>query len=158
MTDLPPSMIGPVRLAEGTPNGFLVSHRPAGAKMLTLNWDDEIYAMHLDGDRPFRYFPLNRGVAVRGALIKEVEFRVDVTSAYNAVERQDPLGALILTGGQLYVIAVLIGDGWADPVEVPLWGEFDPGTGGEKVGFTRWGIVARDGAKLLSLFSHECAT
>jgi hypothetical protein len=155
MTDLPASLIAPVKITAGSPNGFLVAHKPAGVRMLALEWEGQVYAMYLSGDYAFRYFPVRAGVSLRGALVSTVEFRVDLTSAYDAMQKQDPLGALVLNDGQLYAIGILMGDGFADPVEVPLWGKFSAGTNGEKVGFTKWSIVVREGDKSMVLFSHE---
>ena len=125
--------------------------------MLSWDWEGQVYALYLSGDYAFRYFPVKAGVSLRGALVSTVEFRVDLASAYDAVQKQDPLGALVLNDGQLYAIATLMGDGFADPVEVPLWGKFKAGTVDEKIGFTRWSIVAPDGDDSVKLFSHEAA-
>lgn len=154
MTELPASLFVPTRLTANSAAGFFLPHKPAGEFMLALKWDDEVYAMYLTG-WPFHYFPITPRVSARGTLVAGVEFRVELESRYDAVSMSDPLGALVVSGGQLFIVGVQMGDAYAEPLEVPLWGEFEAGSSEEKVGFARWSIAVRDRDELLTIWSKN---
>lgn len=48
-----------------------------------------------------------------------------------------------------------LGDGFGDPVDVPLWLELNEYSPEEKVGFSRWSIAACDRDKRVMLWSKK---
>ena len=142
---VPISQVTPVRVGGDTPEGVLLSYRATDPMMVITQWGDKAHLIHLDGRAAFTHFTIGPGMSVRGMVISEAEFIVDVTSRYDAVQSSDPIGALVLKGGTLFIIATKAGETFGDAHEVPLWGEYESGTEHEAVGFERWSIVVRDG-------------
>ncbi len=102
-----------------------------------------------------RYFPIRADVSISGVVAQGGEFLVDVSSRYDAVQRTDPLGALVLRGGKAFIIGTPVGDTFADTAPVPLWGEFDGDDEDEAVGFARWSLAIRDGDDVFELWRQE---
>lgn len=155
LRQLSPRLIEPLRVGGDTPNGLFLPYKPVGTQALTVQWDGQVYILTLNGDFPFRYFSPSAGALFRGALIRSAEFRVDLDSMYDAVREFDPIGAITLENGGLCIAAAPAGRGVSDPVDVPLWGEFQTGSSAEKIGFTRWRVVVRDNEEVVTLFEHD---
>ena len=154
MIDLPLSLVRPVRLSDATPAGVFLSHKPSDPLMLAFPWGGKAHLMHLEGKHAFTHFTLQPGYSARGTVITEIQFLVDLSSRYDAVEKHDPLGALVLRDGDLFVIGQKAGDTFSDPHEVPLWGDYEDGTSEEAVGFARWSIFVRDGKERKIIWSQ----
>jgi hypothetical protein len=152
MTEVPISLVAPVRLSKATENGVFLSHKATDPVMLTFQWGDKAHLLHLDGKHAFAHFAVEPGYLARGTLLTEVDFIVDLSSRYDAVKQSDPKGALVLKDGELFLIAERAGDAFGDPHRVPLWGEYGEGTSEEAVGFTGWRIVARDGDERITIW------
>lgn len=157
MVEVPLSFVAPVRLSDDAPNGIFLSHKPSDPTMLTFNWGGKVHAMHLEGERAFTHFTISAGYSARGTLISKIEFIVDLSSRYDALEKSDPIGSLILQDGELFVIGKKAGDSFGEPHEVPLWGEYDHGTAEQKVGFANWSIVIQDGDERKTIWSKGAA-
>lgn len=153
MVNVPLSSVAPIRISGTTPNGVFLSHKASDPLMLTWIWEGNPYVLRLEGQDAFRYYPIKAGYSARGSIINDIEFIVDLSSRYDAVQQSDPLGALVLQDGSLYVVAVNAADQFADPVDVELWGDFPGGSKDEKVGFARWSIALRDGDQRIPLWS-----
>lgn len=153
--DIPLRLLKPVKLNETSGlSGFLWPIRKNLPPGLVVDWDGKPYAIYLEGQAPLRFFPIKLDVSLRGLLIEKVEFIVDVTSRYDAVQISDPMGALVVKGGRAYLMAVPFNNGFADPGYVPLWGEYEAGTEEEAVGFYRWKLIARDEDRIIELWSQ----
>lgn len=153
MDELPISLISPVRLTAETPNGIFYPFRPSGEIMLAVVWEDQPHLLHLTGERAFACFPLRPSYSAKGAIITDIQFRVDLSSRYDAERETDPLGALVVQNGRASVIAYQMGDGFGDPIDVPLWLELGAWSPDEKIGFSRWSIAVRDDDKRVTLWS-----
>ena len=155
-TNIPLRLLRPlkVRKASGV-NGVLWSFRSNLPPTLLLNWDGEQYAIYLGGRYPMSYFPIKADVSLSGVVAQGGEFLVDVSSRYDAVQRTDPLGALVLRGGEAFLIGTSVGDTFADTVPVPLWGQFDGDDEDVAVGFARWSLIIRDGDDVFELWRQE---
>jgi len=143
-----------VRKTSGV-NGVLWSFRSNLPPTLLLDWAGEQYAIYLGGQYPMRYFPIKADVSISGVVAQGGEFLVDVSSRYDAVQRTDPLGALVLRAGKAFIIGTPVGDTFADTAPVPLWGEFDGDDEDEAVGFARWSLAIRDGDDVFELWRQE---
>lgn len=153
MVDVPLNSVAPIKISDSSPNGIFLSHKVSDPLMLTWNWEGKPYVVRLEGQDAFHFYPIKADYSARGSVISDIEFLVDLSSRYDAVQTSDPLGALVLQDGTLFIVAVKAGDPFADPVDVELWGNFQEGSGEEKVGFARWSIVLRDGDRRLPLWS-----
>ena len=150
-SNIPLRLLRPLKLRKtSNVSGVFWSFRTTMPPMLLLNWDGAQYAAYLGGDRTMSYFPINPDVSLGGVVAQGGEFLVDVSSRYDAVQRIDPLGALILRGGKASLIGAPLGQAFADTVPIPLWGEFDSAGEDEAVGFTRWSLIIRDGSDVLN--------
>lgn len=153
--DLPLKLLQPIKVGrQGGAHGLLW---PSGANMppaLLVDWDGAQFLIPLHGRAALRFLPVRADTSLRGALVAGGEFVVDLTSRYDAVQKNDPLGALVLMDGRAHLSAAAANDGFGDSVLVPLWGEFEPGTEGEAVGFTSWSLVVRHGHDLFELWRH----
>ena len=158
MTEIPLTLVGPVRVSAETPNGLFLPYGANEPPMLVWNWGNKAHLVRLEGQHAFEYGQVGPGYVARGALITEIELRVDITSRYDALNKSDPLGALVLQDGQIYLIASKAGDPFGDEHEVPLWGGFNTGTKEEKVGFSRWSLAVRDSDKVIIMWSAASVT
>jgi hypothetical protein len=154
MNQIPLSLIAPIRLTGEAPSGIYYPFKPFGVTMLATVWDGKPHIMYLNGEKPFACFPLQVGYSARGSIIRNVEFHVDLSSQYDAVQESDPLGALIIQDARAFVMAFRPG-GFEDPFEFPLWGEFESWSKEEKLGFSRWSISVRDGQDRIVLWSSK---
>lgn len=143
-----------VRKASGV-SGVLWSFRSNLPPTLLVDWEGEQYAVYLGGPYQMRYFPIKADVSLSGVLAQGGELLVDVSSRYDATQRTDPLGAVVLRGGKAFLIGTPVGDTFADTASVPLWGEFDGSDGDEAVGFSRWSLIIRDGDDVYELWRQE---
>jgi hypothetical protein len=153
---LPLSRVEPLRIRSKVlleHPGLFRTFRAVDGPLLAFNWGEEPRLMTLEGEYAFHHFELQLGHSMPGILTTDIEFRVDITSRYDAVTKADPLGSLILSEGKLFVVAMKSGNQFGEPHEVPLWGEYPEGTPETKVGFTRWEIIARDGDDHVTLWS-----
>jgi len=153
--DIPLRLLKPVKLNQTTGlTGLLWPIRNNLPPALIVDWGGKPYALYLEGQAPLHFFPIKLDVSLRGLLIEQTEFVVDVTSRYDSVQKSDPLGALVVKDGRAYVMAAPLNDGFADPAYVPLWGEYEEGTADEAVGFYRWRLIARDGDRIIELWTQ----
>jgi hypothetical protein len=152
MTEIPLSLVAPVRLAPDTANGFLLPHKKSDPPFLAFRWEGQPHLLRLGPPDTFFYYPIKQGYSATGTMISDTEFIVDLDSRYDATHESDPLGALVLADGKLSVVAIRAGDTFGDPGEIPLWGEFQKGSKEQKVGFGRWRIVAQHGDEQISLW------
>ncbi len=156
---IPLRLLKPIKLnkASGT-TGLLWPLRQNLPPTLLVDWDGSQYALYLSGPHLMEYFPIKADISMRGLLIEEAEFVVDVTSRYDAVEKNDPRGAIVLRDGKTYIVGVGLGETFADPVLLPLRGDYDTGTQDEAIGFTRWTMIARDGDATITLWKQDSGT
>lgn len=143
-----------VRKASGI-NGVLWSFRSNLPPALLLDWEGEQYAIYLGGRYPMRYFPIKADVSLSGVVAQGGEFLVDVNSRYDATQRPDPLGALVLRGGKAFLTGTSVGDTFADTASIPLWGNFNGDDEDVAVGFARWSLITRNGDDVFELWRQE---
>jgi hypothetical protein len=153
---IPLRLLKPIKLNKTSgATGLLLPLRKNLPPTLLINWDGSQYALYLGGAQPMGYFPIKPDISMRGLLIENAEVVVDVTSRYDAVQQNDPRGAIVLRDGKSYIVGIGLGDTCADPVLVPLWGEYDTGTQDEAIGFTRWTMIALDGDTTIALWEQD---
>jgi len=125
---------------------------------LVVDWDGETHLIHLAGTDLFKEAGIDVGRSISGGMINDIEYRVDVTSLYNSVERADPAGALVLKAGELHLYCSRLGDRiHYDPHPVPLGKGYLVGAAEEACGFTRWSIAIREGDESRIVKSFEAA-
>jgi hypothetical protein len=106
----------------------------------------------------FKEAPIEIGHPIRGLIINDIEFRVDVTSRYDSGHVWDALGALILKDGELSIFCQKLGDQLNnDPYPVPLRAGYLVGVPNEVCGFTRWSVAIQDGDQTKVIQSFEAA-
>ena len=160
--DVPLSLLAPARLTKQTSAALcglffpFEARRPMG---LVVDWDGETHLIHLEGDYIFKEAGIDVGHTIRGAVINEIEYRVDVTSRYKQGESWDPAGALVIRNGELYLYCSRLGDQFHyDPHPVPLGNGYMLGTPEEACGFKRWSIAIRDGQNSKVVRSFEAVS
>ena len=157
--DVPLSILAPAKLVKQAsaescglffPHG---SHLPIG---LAVDWDRETHLIHLDGPYAYQEGVIDIGQTIRGAVISQIEYRVDITSRYKSGEAWDPAGALLIKNGELYLFCSNLGEQLHyDPHPVPLGEGYMPGALDEGCGFKKWSIAIQDSGKPKVLRSFE---
>lgn len=144
LKDIPTSLIAPVRLgreAIETACGLLFPHGKHLPVGLVVGWEGITHLIYLEGEFAFREAPIDVGSSIRGLVINDLVYQVDLTSAYNALNEYDPDGALVMQGGRLFLACRRLGDPFNnDSRLVPLGQDCPPGGAEESCGFTRWSI------------------
>lgn len=149
MIEVPVSLLAPVKLGklamEGV-SGLFFPHRTNFPVSLVVPWNGDTHLVHLAGPYAFKEGQVGMGNPIRGVIVRDIDYRVDVSSAYNSGEQFDPPGALILKDGELSISCQKLGNQFADdPYPMPLKAGLLPGGAEEACGFTRWSIVVQDG-------------
>jgi hypothetical protein len=149
MIEVPVSLLAPVKLAKQAAEevaALFFPHRKNLPLGLVVPWNGDTHLVHLVGPYAFKEGQVWMGNPIRGVLLRDIEYRVDATSAYNSGEQFDPPGALILKDGELSISCQKLGEQFADdPYPVPLKAGLLRGSAEEACGFTRWSIVVQDG-------------
>ena len=154
--EVPLRLLKPIRLDKvGRAKGFLWPLRKNLPPTLIIDWDGAQYALYLGGPHPMGFFPIKPDISMRGLLIEDAEFIVDVASKYDAVQTLDPRGAIVLRDGEASICGIALGEAFSDPVMVSLWGDYNIGTKDEAIGFTRWTLIVRDGDDTITLWKHD---
>ena len=157
--DLPVSAVAPVRLGKDADQkscGLFLPYRTNLPLGLVVDWNSEKHLIHLDGSYAFKEAAVGIGNPIRGIVVNDIEYRVDVTSHYNAEQEFDPAGALVLKGGELFLCCRILGDQYHDdPHRVPVASGYLEGNAEEACGFTRWSIAVREGDKVKVVRSFE---
>jgi hypothetical protein len=157
--ELPLSLIIPAKLnKQAAPEtcGLFFPHGTSLKLGLSVNWNGETHLIHLDGAHLFKEGEIAMGHPVRGVVITDFEYRVDLASRYDASNAYDPAGALVLREGKVVLFCHKLGDQHHnDPHAVPLATGVLPGSAEEACGFTRWSIAIRDGDKTKIFRSFE---
>jgi hypothetical protein len=155
--NIPLSRLKPIKANKVTAeNGFLWPLRSNLGSMLMVDWEGSQYALYLSDPGTMKFFPIKPDISLRGFMVDECDFVVDVTSGYDAVQKEDPLGAIVLKNGAAFISAKSL-DQFSEPVLMPIWGEYDAGTEDEAIGFTRWSLVIHDEDRIIELWKHEGA-
>lgn len=153
---VPLRLLKPIKLNKASGStGLLWPLRKNLPPTLLIDWDGCQYALYLGGPHSMGFFPIKPDLSMRGALIDNAEFVVDVTSRYDAVQQQDPRGAIVLRDGKSFIVGIALGESFADPVPVPLWGDYEAGTRDEAIGFTRWSLITRHGDTTITLWKQD---
>lgn len=149
--ELPISMLAPVRVGKTATNescGLFFPYLNL-ALGLVIDWEGDTHLIHLDGPTLFKEGPIGIGNPIRGVVINDLEYRVDPTSRFKPHQDLDPPGALVLKGGNLYLMCLRHGREIDDePYEVPVAAGFRVGGTEESCGFTRWSIAIREGEQV----------
>ena len=157
--DVPASLIAPVKLSQDAAKascGLFFPYRTNLPTGLVVEWEGDTHLIHLEGSLAFQEGAVGIGNPIRGVVINDVEYRVDLTSRYNSVERGDPPGALVLKAGALYLCCTKLGDQFhGGPYLVPLGGNYQKGGADEACGFTRWSIAVRENDEVKVILSLE---
>ncbi len=129
------------------------SGKPIG---LAVDWDGETHLIHLDGPNLYHEGGIDIGHSIRGAVVSEIEFRVDAESRYNSGMEWDPAGALVVKDGQLFLYCLKLGDQFHDdPRPLPVGGGYRVGAADEACGFKKWSIAIHDCGRLKVLRTFE---
>lgn len=135
--------------------GLFQHHRANLPPSLIIDWDGDAHCFYLEGQHANRFFKIDMRNKTRGFLIRNPSITVDLESAYDAVEKWDPLGALVVANGNAYIVGCPFGDGFADPVRVPLWKAGMQGSQREAVGFRSWKLVLTEGDREIELWRQS---
>src|SRR6185437_14228102 len=111
--DVPLSLVVPARLSKQASRascGLFFPYATRPPMGLVVDWDGETHLIHLAGTDLFKEAGIDVGRSISGGMINDIEYRVDVTSLYNSVERADPAGALVLKAGELHLYCSRLGD------------------------------------------------
>ena len=124
VSEIPIGLVAPVKLKKdpvAKACGLLFPygrHLPMG---LVVDWEGTTRLIHLIGEHAYSEGSIDVGQHIRGVVINELEYLVDLTSAYNALNAGDPAGALVMQGGKLYMACRRLGDAFLnEPRLVPL--------------------------------------
>lgn len=152
----PVRLIKPVSIRQGFgESGFFIPHRKQYPSALIVDWSGKTSLIFLSGENKFNFFSQEINSApLRGVLIADCEFVVDVASHYDSVAENDPLGALVINDGGIHLIAARLNQGFADPVLVPLWGDFTEGSKDEAIGFAKWSLIRKDGDDVHTIWTN----
>lgn len=146
--DLPLTKVAPVQITQqgdDALSGLFFPYRANLSVDLATNWEGRTHLVHLAGDYAFQEGAVGINSPIRGILVREIEYRVDVTSRYNSTEAQDTPGSLVLKHGQLFLMATRLGDKIDnDPYGVPIAQGFDAGAAEQACGFRRWSIAIQE--------------
>jgi hypothetical protein len=155
MVDLAIEHIEPTVVQGIGHTGLFFHHRSNLPQSLIIDWEGRAHCFYLEGQHANKFFPIDAWGKARGFLIRNPRILVDPASAYDAVEKWDPLGALVLTDGCVHIVGCPFGNGFADPVRVPLWKAGIHGTPGEAVGFRSWKLTLEEGGREVVLWRQE---
>jgi hypothetical protein len=157
--DVPLSLVAPAKLNKDASAGSCGLFFPYGTGLklgLSVDWEGKTHLIHLDGPYLYKEAGIEMGHSIRGAVINEIQYRVDLASRYNAGEQWDPAGALVIRNGLLELFCTKLGDQFHDePHPVPLGAGSRSGAAEEACGFKRWSIAIRDGEDLKVVRSFE---
>ena len=157
--DVPLSLVAPAKLNKDASPESCGLFFPYGTNLklgLAVDWEGKSHLIHLDGPYLYKEAGIDIGHSIRGAVISEIEYRVDLASRYNAGKEWDPAGALVIRDGELALFCTKLGDQFHnDPHPVPIGTGLLSGAGEEACGFKRWSIAIRDGQSSKVLRSFE---
>ncbi|HET9336664.1 MAG TPA: hypothetical protein VFO12_09690, partial [Sphingomicrobium sp.] len=123
---------------------------------LAVDWEGESHLIHLDGPHRYHEAGIELGHSLRGVVLSVFEVRVDLTSRYDTSRTVDPMGALVIRDGRLFMFCRQLGDRFRmEPHAVPIDAGYLTGTTEEACGFTRWSIAVRDGHQTTVLRRFE---
>lgn len=157
--EVPLSILAPAKLvkqASAEACGLFFPHGSHLPMCLAVDWDGETHLIHLGGAYAYQEGGLDIGHPIRGAVITQIEYRVDIASRYKLGEAWDPAGALLIKNGELHLFCSRLGDQLHyDPHPVPLGKGYMPGTPDEGCGFKKWSIAILDHGRPKVLQSFE---
>jgi hypothetical protein len=158
-TSIPVVLLTPIKLRKDiAPElcGLFFPHHTNLPLGMVVDCDGTTHLIHLSGPHAFKYGPIDIRSSIRGLVIHDIEYDVDVTSRFNAVDAHAPSGSLILEGGELFLACELLGDRYQSGTEqVPLGKHYSSAGGTEACGFLRWSITLPDGNKRKVIHSFE---
>lgn len=157
--DIRISQLAPVKLTRDASEktcGLFLPYTPRLALGLVVNLEGETQLIHLDGAHIFKMGSVAIGSPIRGVIISDYEFRVDTASRYNSTEQSDELGALILKGGELFLMCGRLGESYHGDLEpVLIQSGLLAGTDDEACGFKKWSVTIREGEETKVIRSFE---
>jgi hypothetical protein len=157
--DVPLSIVVPAKLsnkASAESCGLFFPHTTKLSLGLSVDWAGKTHLIHLDGSHLYREAGIEIGRSLRGAMIREIEYRVDLASRYNSADEWDPAGALVIKDGELSLYCRELGNRVDnDPYPVPIGTGLPVASEEEACGFTRWSIAIREDGKAKVLWSFE---
>jgi hypothetical protein len=157
--NVPVAIVTPVKLArDAAPEscGLFFSHLGNLPLGLVVDWDGATHLIHLSGPHLFEHGTIDIRDSIRGLVIQDIDYEVDVTSRYDAINTFNPPGALIMKSGELFLSSELLGDQFHSGTQkIPLGRECISGGAVEACGFMRWSITVQDGDKRRVIQSFE---
>ena len=154
----PAAWYEPVRITSQVKQfGFFIPSRAGAPPALSLILEDEVFIVSLGGDDPFKCYPMRGGSSHSGALVRDLEFRVDPASRFDARSVGDELGALNLQEGRATISVLSAGDPFRDINRVEVWGDFPALSPDTPISFRHWMLCKRDGEELVAIFEHDGA-
>lgn len=143
---LPLSLLQPVDIRRVREPGIVLPIQPSDQTIAITLWDENPFALLLDGPHSFTFFQIDERSRFSGLFIPTPQVVVSVSSATRGEAVWQQRGTLILEGGRANVVGCRAGDHWGDSVNVPLWQEIDfQGAERTTVGFTQWCLRVVDG-------------
>mgnify|MGYP001375003390 CR=1 FL=1 len=136
--------------------GLLVPQRREQGPLIVTGDGTGLTVIPLEGRDAFRHFGLSLGTPLRGLLLSDVQFRVDITSQFNP-NTEEPLGGLLRDDMQIRLLVANRGESFADPVRYPLIdldGEEDQDW---STGFRSWSILHKLDDGFVELWRNDGA-
>ena len=157
--DVPLSIVTPAKLNKQASAESCGLFFPYGTRLpmgLAIDWSGETHLIHLDGKYAYQETGLDVGQSIAGAIINQIEYRVDINSLYDPSKEWDAAGSLIVKDGELFMCCHTLGYEFHDDThQVPVGNGYLGGRGSEASGFKRWSIAIADGGRPKVLRSFE---
>lgn len=158
MVELAVELVVPT-IVQGIGNTGLFRHHQANLPpSLITDWGGDAHCVYLEGQHANRFFIVDVRNKARGFLIRNPKIIVDADSAYDAVGKWDPLGALVVANGNANIVGRPFGNEFSDSVRVPLWKIGMQGSQDEAVGFKSWKLVLTEGDREVELWRQSQVT
>ncbi|WP_156348859.1 hypothetical protein [Sphingomonas sp. Leaf230] len=112
--------------------------------------------VRLDGDTEGSAFELANAGNVSGLSFEEILFEVDLDSSFQPAMVEQPLGALVMHDGGMYIIATTRSQhGFEDAALFPIGKATARPSGAAEVGFTKWRAVKVLGSERVEILKFE---
>lgn len=152
---IPAKFVRPAALGDMKPGSFLKVVARDGADILigTLHTGEKV-ACFMSGPNKGRGFSFTTNTAWHGLGVSEIEFELDLESAYDHSDKHLP-GALVRAGDRLEMLVSLKAEGFAEARRVLLASGLPSTDAKDEIGFARWTVVARDDADRYEVFNYD---
>jgi hypothetical protein len=112
--------------------------------------------IRLDGDTEGTAFELANAGNASGLSFQEIVLEVDLDSSFQPAMVEQPLGALVMHDGGMYIIATTRSQhGFEDAALYPISNATARPSGAPEVGFTKWRAVQELGGERIEIFKFE---